>query len=113
MRAALVKDHQLLSINPCRGPSRSVNAEIIYFLRLLKDYFWLALPVLLRCDRLEGERRESVTPLTSHTDSRQNILVDISLSFTIKSCDYTIEKLILTKCLTTRIHWIHVSVGLM
>ena len=81
MRAALVKDHQLLSINPCRGPSRSVNAEIIYFLRLLKDYFWLALPVLLRCDRLEGERRESVTPLTSHTDSRQNILVDIFLSF--------------------------------
>ena len=90
MRAALVKDHQLLSINPCRGPSRSVNAEIIYFLRLLKDYFWLALPVLLRCDRLEGERRESVTPLTSHTDSRQNILVDIFLLFyhTKKSCDY-------------------------
>ena len=65
MRAALVKDHQLLSINPCRGPSRSVNAKIIYFLRLLKDYFWLALPVLLRCDRLEGERRESVTPPVS------------------------------------------------
>ena len=59
MRAALVKDHQLLSINPCRGPSRSVKAKIIYFLRLLKDYFWLALPVLLRCDRLEGERGES------------------------------------------------------